>query len=387
MEENKGPVEVRIQGLKIVSCIFDGSGYGQGIRNWLRGLRAAGVPMWIQPVSFEKDRPELGEEALILESMCKNPVPHDINFVRLSPEVANNFLDPTAINICSCAWETSKIDKHWVECCNKFDAVFVESFWLVNVFKESGVTVPVYCVPNTVDVSLFKTKENVNLEKTYNFYSIQQWTERKNAMALLKAYFNAFSSKDNVRLVIKTYITRVEQSKEQGQRIKADIENLKKMMNLDKEYPPIYLITEKLSTEAIRTMHEECDCYVLLDRGEGLGLPYMDAAAAGNPILATGFGGSRQFLNSDNSYEVQWQPAYVFNMGWSPYYRGDQIWAEPNQVHATELMRRVYENREEAFEKGKKARETMETQYNSTVITQRLLSTIADVVATKRHLK
>ena len=58
------PVEVRIQGLKIVSCVFDGSGYGQGARNWIRGLYKMGVPLWIQPTSFEKDRPDLKDPPL-----------------------------------------------------------------------------------------------------------------------------------------------------------------------------------------------------------------------------------------------------------------------------------------------------------------------------------
>jgi glycosyltransferase involved in cell wall biosynthesis len=381
------PVEVRIQGLKIVSCVFDGSGYGQGVRNWIRGLYKMGVPLWLQPMSFEKDRPDLKEEGPILEALSRTPRPYDVNFVRLSPEVAQNFLDPGSINICSCAWETSRLDKYWVECCNKFDAIFVESDWLVGVFKDSGVTVPVYCVPNTVDVEQFKPKESVNKDKVYTFYSIQQWTERKNGLGLLKAYFNAFTKDDKVRLVLKTYMTRVEVNTTQQQKVKSDIEELKKALNFDRDYPPVYLVTEKLSSDAMIKMHEDCDCYVLLDRGEGLGLPYMDAAAAGNPIIATNFGGSRQFLNESNSYCVDYQPTYVFNMQWSPYYRGDQLWAEPNLVHASALMREAYDNRESAFELGKKARRDMEEKFNLTVITQHLLTQIADVVATKRGLK
>jgi glycosyltransferase involved in cell wall biosynthesis len=380
-------VEVRIKGIKIVSCVFDGSGYGQGARNWIRGMHKMSAPIWIQPISFEKDRPDLKEEGAVLEALARTPRPYDVNFVRLSPEVAHNFLDPNAINICSCAWETSRLDKYWVECCNKFDAIFVESQWLVGVFKDSGVRVPIYCVPNTVDVETFTPKEKPNLDKVYSFYSIQQWTERKNGLGLLKSYFNAFTKDDQVRLVLKTYMTRVEVNMSQQEKIKSDIGELKKALNLDRDYPPVYLITDKLTTEAMVKMHEECDCYVLLDRGEGLGLPYMDAAAAANPVIATNFGGSRQFLNEGNSYCVDYQPTYVYNMQWSPYYRGDQLWAEPNLVHASALMRKAYENKEAAFELGKQARKDMEEKYNLTTITQTLLSTIADVVAKKRGLK
>jgi glycosyltransferase involved in cell wall biosynthesis len=379
-------VEVRIKGIKVVSCVFDGSGYGQGARNWVKGLYQMKVPIWIQPISFEKDRPDLREEGAVLEALARTPRPYDVNFVRLSPEVAQNFLDPNAINICSCAWETSRLDKYWVDCCNKFDAIFVESQWLVDVFRDSGVKSPIMCVPNTVDVTKFQPKENPS-DKTYTFYSIQQWTERKNGLGLLKAYFNAFTKDDEVRLVLKTYMTRVEVNMSQQDKIKSDIEELKKGLNFDRDYPPVYLITDKLTNEAIIKMHEDCDCYVLLDRGEGLGLPYMDAAAAANPIIATNFGGSRQFLNEQNSYCVDYQPTFVCNMQWSPYYRGDQLWAEPNLLHAMKLMREAYENREAAFELGKQARKDMEEKFNLTTVTQSLLSAVAEVVAIKRGLK
>lgn len=110
-------MNVRMQGIKVVGAPFDGSGYGQGLRSWLHGLVKAGIPLWIQPISFEKDRPDLNDSVVLPEghtivekdlydSLCRQPVPYDINFVRLSPEVAVNFIDRSAINICSCAWET-----------------------------------------------------------------------------------------------------------------------------------------------------------------------------------------------------------------------------------------------------------------------------------------
>lgn len=380
------PTEVRIKGIRIVTCAFDGSGYAQGARNWIKGMSNVNVPMWIHPVSFEQDRPDLGKDFDLLDALCRNPQEYDINFVRLSPEVGAQFLDSRAINILSCAWETTLLDPHWVECCNKFDAVFVESSWSVEVFKNSGVKVPIHLVPNCVDTSLFRPKEEIN-SSTYKFYSIQQWIERKNGIGLLKSYYNAFSPKDDVLLVLKTYVSRVDPNQNQTEILKEAISTLKKSLNLTKGYAPVYLITEKLTNEAVRALHNDCDCYVLLDRGEGLGLPYMDAAAAANPIISTDFGGSRQFLNESNSYPVNYQLTFVDNMGWNQFYHGEQMWAEPNLPHAAELMRHVFDNREEGFMLGKKAHQDMIDFYNSERITQLLLSSIADVVAAKRGIR
>jgi glycosyltransferase involved in cell wall biosynthesis len=396
IEEQKA--EVRIQGIKIVSCIFDGSGYGQGVRNYIRGLYSLGVPMWIQPISFEQDRPdftttpfdktkpELGSIHDVLDALCRTPRPFDVNLIRLSPEVAVKFIDPTSINICHTAWETDRLDPHWTECCNKFNAIFVESEWAVGVFKNSGVTVPVYCVPNCEDVSDYKAKEKPG-EGPYKFYSILQWTERKNGIGLLKAYYNAFTPEDDVLLVLKTYLTRVEQEQDQREVIANHIKQLKESMNMIKPYPPVYLITEKLTDAEMVQMHEECDCYAMLDRGESWGIPYAAAAAAGNPIIATNWGGTRQFLNNTNSFPVDYQLTYVDNMLWSQFYRGFQKWAEPNLPHAAELMRYVFDNRADAFSIGQKARLDMAEKFNQDVVTKTLLGSIADVVANTRGLK
>jgi glycosyltransferase involved in cell wall biosynthesis len=392
--------EIRIQGIRIVAPSFDGSGYASGSRNYIKGLVKAGVPFWINPVSFEKDRPDLttvpfdksnpamGSMFDMLDGLCKRPVPHDINFVRLSPEVGINFLEPNSINVLSTAWEVSLLHPHWTECCNKFDAVFVESQFAVDVFKNSGVTVPVYCVPNYENISDYSPKAEANLKGTYKFYSIQQWTERKNGAGLLKAYFNAFTPDDDVLLILKTYITRVEENQNQRDVIKEQITNLKRAMNLPKNYPPVFLIADKLTDDEIIKMHEECDCYVCLDRGESWGIPFANAAAAGNPIIGTDWGGTRQFLNEKNSYPVKYQLTYVDNMAhFSPFYSGFQQWADASLPTASALMRHVYDNREEAFQIGKLARETIEKYYNQETVTQALLNAIADVVANKRGIR
>jgi glycosyltransferase involved in cell wall biosynthesis len=390
--------EIKIQGLRVVAPIFDGSGYAQGARNWIVGLVKKGVPLWIHGVAFERDQPsfasvpfdktnpEMGSMHAVLDGLCSHPIPHDINFVRLSPEVGVGFLDKNSINILSCAWETDRLDPHWVDCCNRFDAIFVESEFAVEVFKNSGVKPPIYCVPNYEDVSNYQPKPGINTG-TFRFYSIQQWTERKNGIGLLKAYYNAFTPEDDVLLVLKTYLTRVEENQNQAEIIKEHIANLKKSMSMLTAYPPVYLITQKLTDGEIIRMHEENDCYVCLDRGESWGIPFAAAAAAGNSIIATDWGGTRQFLNAENSYPVKCQLCYVDNMMWSQYYHGSQKWAQPSEPDASYLMRHVYDNRQESFDRGTRARKHMEQYYNQEMVTNQLLNCIADVVATKRGLK
>ena len=51
-------------------------------------------------------------------------------------------------------------------------------------------------------------QENFNTEiyfLYFLFYNINQWTERKNPLATIKAYWTAFQKDENVGLVLKTY--------------------------------------------------------------------------------------------------------------------------------------------------------------------------------------
>jgi len=81
------------------------------------------------------------------------------------------------------------------------------------------------------------------------------------------------------------------------------------------------------------------------------------AGAVGDPIIVTGLGGVLEYAKPENSYLINYSWTPVFGMNWSPWYNHGkdeaQMWAEPDCGHAIELMRHVYNNQEEAREKGK----------------------------------
>ena len=71
------------------------------------------------------------------------------------------------------------------------------------------------------------------------------------------------------------------------------------------------------------------------------------AMAMGRPAIATRFGGHAEYLDANNGYCVD------FRLGPAGYnYAGGGVWAEPDEEHVIALMRRVYQNREEARNKG-----------------------------------
>jgi glycosyltransferase involved in cell wall biosynthesis len=97
------------------------------------------------------------------------------------------------------------------------------------------------------------------------------------------------------------------------------------------------------------------DCYVSLHRAEGFGLTMAEAMAIGKPVIGTGYSGNVDFMNSENSYLVDYEMGLVGPE--CEIYPPEGEWAEPSVEHAAELMRRVYENPDEAMRIGERARE------------------------------
>ena len=87
--------------------------------------------------------------------------------------------------------------------------VMIGSEFNIEVFKNSGVTVPLTVVPHGISVNEFDGIEPFKIsgvdKDAYVFYSIFQWTERKHPLAAIKSFWHAFQEGENVALVLKTY--------------------------------------------------------------------------------------------------------------------------------------------------------------------------------------
>jgi len=369
-------------GVKYIGPIFDGSGYAEAARNYVLSIHRQGYPVKLAPISFEKTRPDLGEDGRILASLVNNNIEYDKVIVHCTPDLWAQATrhEKGKYIIGYTVWETSKIPEVWAKACNDTaNEVWVPCDWNMDVFKDSGVEVPLYKVPHAIDIPDMEATPDFVLnqipEDTFMFYSIFQWQERKNPYGLLSAYTAAFSGVEDVVLVLKTY--RADMSADK-QHIADLIRDFKRFINLP-HYPKIYLVVENMSKEGITALHKRGDCFTLLQRSEGWGLPHFEAAAAGKPVITPGYGGQVDFLKEDNSYLTNYTLCPVGGMTWSPYYTGDQLWCEPDIKDAMDKMRHVYDNREEAKQKGAKAREFVTKNFSWDIVGDLIVNRLHEI--------
>lgn len=350
---------MEIKGIKYISPAFDNSGYAQASRGNILALHRAGVPITLSPVSFEYANPELGEAGVILKSLVNKDIDYNIVIVHTTPEFWSAHKEVTKTMIGYTVWETDKLHPDWAPYINaNVSKCLVPCEWNRDVFKRSGVEVPIGVVPHGIDTN-YASSDNTTFsisglnEDTYVFYSIFQWQERKNPAGLIKSYLHAFHNGEDVALVLKTYRSSYDDKEKEAVR---QLIGYTKYMSpvVGGTHPPIFLIPNMLSDSEIRSLHRRGDCYVSLDRGEGFGCVPFEAGASGNPVIITGIGGALEYAKPDNSYLVNYNLTPVANMPVCPWYSVDQLWAEPDLYDASTKMRHVYAHRDEAKDRGAK---------------------------------
>jgi glycosyltransferase involved in cell wall biosynthesis len=364
-----------------ISACFDSSGYAESARNYIQALQLAGVDISLTPISFEQQKPNLGSLNAELNALVNKPNNAQIQIIHLTPENYVRFDKKGKYNIAYTTWETSKLPDQWVPLLNSMNEVWVPSEHNKRIFIESGVLKPIYVFPHAVSnkVSSPNTEElGINKEDNeFMFYSIFQWTERKNPTALLKAYLTEFTSKEKVSLVLKTYFMNPQNPTEKDQ-LKEAINNVKKRLYLP-DMPKILLISDLLSQDQIQRLHETGDCFVSLHRCEGFGMPIAEAMQASKPVIVTDYGGPSDFVkNNVTGFTVPYMMTPCYGMPW-PTYNGSMEWAEADVMAARKHMRHVYENRNIGNRVGKTAKEWLDNNFSHQKIGNNMLARLEEI--------
>ncbi|MDF2960479.1 MAG: family 1 glycosyl transferase [Paenibacillus sp.] len=321
------------------------SGLGIASREYVRALQRQGVDVKVGAASSQgpfNNRKSKKKKILIYH--------HTPDTINIQKERKN--YDRIILNT---VWETTKIPNSWMRNINKFDAVCVPSVHNKQALRNSGVKVPIFIVPHGVHTGKY-TPGNKKLplraaKGKFTFVSVFGFQHRKNPEALLRAYWEEFSAADKVLLLIKTngYAPY-----ENEAWIKNKMRSYKARLGIRKKTAPVIVIARHLNDGQIKGIYTLGNAFVLPTRGEGVGLPFLESLSSGVPVIATGWGGQKDFLTGRNSFLVTYKlmsPMASMNSRHSIsrqfrhlFAEKGQRWAEPDIGSLKRRMREAYRN-------------------------------------------
>ena len=139
------------------------------------------------------------------------------------------------------------------------------------------------------------------------FYTIARWDQRK-APAAVVTFLEAFTADDPVALVVKTTPgTRYPMTEEWGQARPRRHDHARGRTHHPRSPAPAAPPGRDRRLDPVRVagLHARGDCFVSLST-EGWGLGAFDAAAYGNPVVITGWGGQLAFLDRSSAFLVEY---------------------------------------------------------------------------------
>lgn len=239
--------------------------------------------------------------------------------------------------------EVDGFPDEWVRQASEMDEVWVPSEFNREGFLRSGLKRPISVVPLGVDPIVFSPFGPAGRDSRddFGFVSCFEWSERKNAAMLLRAFNEEFKRSEPATLVCKVF------NSDESVSIQDEVSRL----NLLGSGGRINLfLNRRIPYNELPAFYRSFDCYIAASRGEGWNLPLMEAMACGLPAIATDWGGHREYIHAGIAYPLEVR-GVVPAVSRCTYYK-DHHWSDPDPEHLRFLMRSIYENRDEAVERG-----------------------------------
>jgi GT2 family glycosyltransferase len=268
--------------------------------------------------------------------------------------------------------EVDGFPKEWVEQASRMDEVWVPSEFNRRGFQDCGLARPVHVMPLGVDEHYFHPgiAAYPNPAGEFIFLALFEWGERKEPSLLLRAFNAEFSASEPVRLLCKVM------NKDVGVRVKEEIRRLRLRAAGGKVS---YLFNLEFPHYQLGALYRSADAFVSASRGEGWNMPLMEAMACGLPAIATDWGASQEFFHSGIGYPLRVR-RLVPARAKCPYYDGFR-WAEPDAEHLRQLLRQIYEQRDEARARGQVAAREMAARWTWKAAAQRIVERLTAIAA------
>lgn len=378
----------------VISCPFDTySGYGARSRDIVKAIieldkyevqllpQKWGETSW----GFCKDHPEW-------EFLMNYKAPQ--NFQETQPEIwmqitiPNEFMPVGKYNIgLTAGIESTACKPEWIEGLNRMDINWVSSKFAKETFEKMSyekkdqrtgqvtqtvkLNKPIEVIFEGADLTTYKLIKqseikNINLEnikEEFCFLFVGHWMQgefghdRKNVGVLVKSFYDAFRHKVGKKpaLILKastgvaSYLSR--------DNILDKIKNIRDSYG-DAKLPNIYLLNGEFDDSEMNELynHSKVKAMVSFTKGEGFGRPLLEFGLTGKPIIASGWSGHIDFLNSECNVLLPGTLENVHASAANNWLIPESQWFQVNPKSGISALKEVYKHYKQYLKRSKKQR-------------------------------
>lgn len=221
-------------------------------------------------------------------------------------DFATHFLEfnapPGTPSVAVRTWDFGPLPPAWARKVNaQFAQYWAHTRWIERQALAAGVEQDrIRVVPHGVDPLVFRPdgiRYQLPTTRSFAFLFVGGISFRKGSDTLLSAYRKAFSSSDDVVLVLK------DNSRDLFYRDDT-IRNTLAQMKSDPTAPEVVHIDRFLPEEELAALYRGCDVAVFPYRAEGFCVPILECMACGTPAIVPRFGACLDYCSDDTSYFV-----------------------------------------------------------------------------------
>lgn len=183
-------------------------------------------------------------------------------------------------------YEAEHMPQMLVDKANEADMVIASCAHNMQIFMQNGIKHPIRMCRLGIDVNTFKFQKR-EIKKRFVFLWVGQNNIRKGWDLIPKAFAKVFTKNDNAFLIMKTT---------GGER--------QELMQVQEN---IFVDSRNLSDADMLDMYYSANVFLFPSRGEGSGLPAMEAMSTGCLVLAPAIQGLKEFVNDRTAMPLKYE--------------------------------------------------------------------------------
>lgn len=217
-------------------------------------------------------------------------------------------------NVAFWMWESTQLSPDFEAYADYYGAIWTASEYCAELLRPLGK--PVHVIPHCVTNYLYEPETSRDETTILVAFNMNSRMIRKNPFFAIDTLLEV-AKKRKIRVIFKvmngpqTFFDHLQHA----------------AAGLDCEW-----ITRDLSRDELNQLYLDCDVYYSPHKSEGFGMHLLDAMAFGKKVVATGYSGCMEFLNSENSYLIDYKLDDVDD----DFYKG--VWAFPKRDSAIDCL-------------------------------------------------